>query len=74
MQRVSWTDCNYNERKPSMKTILAIQLAIVLVGGTGWIWNIVKILGSDFGTITGMLVLRVIGVFVAPLGVVLGFL
>ena len=29
---------------------------------------------SDFGTITGLLVMRVIGVFLAPLGSVLGFL
>lgn len=47
---------------------------LVLVGGTGWIWNIVKIVDCDFGTITNMLVVRVIGVFVAPLGCVLGFL
>lgn len=51
-----------------------LVVVLVLVGGTGWIWNIVKIVGSDFGTITGMLVMRVIGVFVAPLGCVLGFL
>lgn len=51
-----------------------LVVVLVLVGGTGWIWNIVKIVGSDFGMITGMLVMRVIGVFVAPLGMVLGFL
>lgn len=51
-----------------------LVVVLVLVGGTGWIWNIVKIVGSDFGAITGMLVMRVIGVFVAPLGCVLGFL
>ena len=51
-----------------------LVVVLVLVGGTGWIWNIVKIVGSDFGAITGMLAMRVIGVFVAPLGCVLGFL
>ena len=51
-----------------------LVVVLVLVGGTGWIWNVVKIVGSDFGAITGMLVMRVIGVFVAPLGCVLGFL
>ena len=51
-----------------------LVVVLILVGGTGWIWNIVKIVGSDFGAITGMLVMRVIGVFVAPLGCVLGFL
>ena len=51
-----------------------LVVVLVLVGGTGWIWNVVKIVGSDFGAITGMLVMRVIGVFVVPLGCVLGFL
>ena len=45
-----------------------------LIGGAGWIWNIVKIVQSGFDVITGMLIARCIGVFVAPLGAVLGFL
>lgn len=40
----------------------------------GWGWNIVKIVNSDFGHITGILIVRIIGIFVAPLGVVLGYL
>ena len=55
------------------------QLALVfviaaLVGAWGWISNIIKLASMDFGGVTGMLVLRAIGVFVAPLGAVLGFL
>ena len=54
---------------------LAIVLVIVaLVGAWGWISNIIKLASMDFGGVTGMLVLRAIGVFVAPLGAVLGFL
>ena len=54
---------------------LALVLLIVaLVGAWGWISNIIKLASMDFGGVTGMLVLRAIGVFVAPLGVVLGFL
>ena len=60
-------------------TLIEVSIAIFIVplviGGIwGWVWNIVKIVGSDFGTITGLLVIRVIGVFLAPLGAVLGFL
>lgn len=54
-----------------------IELFIVvlaMVGVGGWIANIVKLVGMDFGVITGMLVARVAGIFVAPLGAVLGFL
>ena len=54
---------------------LALVLLIVaLVGAWGWISNIIKLASMEFGGVTGMLVLRAIGVFVAPLGAVLGFL
>ena len=51
-------------------------LILIVVGGCGWIANIVKLVGlvGMDSTITGMMVVRVIGVFIAPLGAVLGFL
>lgn len=55
----------------------AIELSIVviaLIGLGGWIANIVKLVGSNFDPLTGMVIARAIGVFVAPLGSVLGFL
>lgn len=39
----------------------------------GWVWNIVKIVQTGFEVITGMFIARCIGVFVAPLGAVLGY-
>ena len=36
----------------------------------GWVSNIVQIAESNFDPITGLLVLRIIGIFVAPLGAV----
>jgi hypothetical protein len=48
---------------------LAILCAIVV----GWVANIVTIANSNFSEITGILVLRVVGIFIAPLGVVLGY-
>lgn len=50
-----------------------IGALVVIAGFVGWVMNIIAILHSDFGHIGGMLVLRVIGVFVAPIGAVLGF-
>lgn len=47
---------------------------MVLVGLGGWIANIVKLIGMDFGAITGMLVVRAIGIPLAPLGAVMGFI
>lgn len=56
-------------------TIIELLVAALLLGGgIGWIWNIVKIVQSGFDVFTGMLIARCIGVFVAPLGAVLGFL
>lgn len=51
--------------------LLAIVLLAPLVG---WIANIVKLVGSNFDPITGLVVARIIGIFVAPLGAVLGML
>jgi hypothetical protein len=55
----------------SLAELLVVPLAVAVAGG--WIANIVKILGADFEPITTMLVMRFIGIFVAPLGAVLGY-
>lgn len=50
-----------------------ILLVIIVVGGYGWVMNIVKLVGSDFAQITGVLVVRTVGIFMAPLGIVMGY-
>lgn len=47
--------------------------AFVLLGIGGWIANVVKLIGMLDGAVTEMFVARVVGVFVAPLGSILGF-
>jgi hypothetical protein len=49
-------------------------LVIVLLGGYGWVMNIVTLCNSEFEPITGMLVARIVGIFIAPLGIVLGYI
>ncbi len=59
-----------------MRGFTLTELLIVLfvvAGGVGWIWNIVKIASSDFA-LTGMMVLRVVGIFIAPLGAIMGYI
>jgi hypothetical protein len=51
-----------------------LLIVVCLVGLGGWIANIVKLVGSDFDPLTGLVIGRVIGVFVPPVGSVLGFL
>lgn len=49
-----------------------VTLFIAMV--TGWVMNIITIAHSNFNDITGMLVLRVVGIFMAPLGGILGYI
>lgn len=69
-----------NKKDKDMKkqlgfTIIELLIALLsLVGVGGWIANIVKLVGSNFDLLTGMVVARAIGIFVFPLGAVLGFL
>jgi hypothetical protein len=59
-------------RTTSTGAALAV-FALMLVAAGGWVANVVKLAGSSFADITGILVLRVVGIFVPPLGSVLGF-
>lgn len=46
---------------------------VFFVGCGGWIANIYKLIHTDSGVTTGMVIARCAGVIVAPLGAVLGF-
>lgn len=60
--------------KTSSNAAAIVYLGLVIAVIYGWVANIVTIAQSDLSTITGMLILRVAGIFVAPLGVVLGYI
>ena len=51
-----------------------VFVGVWILAVIGWIMNIVKLVGADFATVEGLEVARIIGVAVAPLGAVLGFL
>ena len=56
-------------------TIVEVIVGLfLLVCGVGWVWNIVRLVGMDFDHITGVLVVRAIGIFVPPLGAVMGYI
>lgn len=65
-----------------MKTTLSDRLSIasifgflaLLIGGViGWVLNIVALVGMET-VLSGLGVLRIIGIFLAPIGAVLGFI
>ena len=51
-----------------------VWVVLLLVGVGGWIANIVKLCGMNFDHITGLLVVRAVGIVAAPLGAVMGYL
>jgi prepilin-type N-terminal cleavage/methylation domain-containing protein len=51
----------------------AIVVLVILVGGWGWIWNIVKLISMNLDPITGLLIVRAIGIFVPPVGAIVGY-
>jgi hypothetical protein len=50
--------------------IIGLWLAAV----AGWVMNIITIAHSSFTPLEGLLVLRIVGIFVAPLGAILGWI
>ena len=49
-------------------------LVIVVGGGIGWVWNIIKLVEMSMDPITGLLIVRAIGIFVFPVGMVVGYI
>lgn len=55
-------------------TAALIWLAVVVLGVIGWVMNIITIFGTDHILDTGKGILRVVGIFVPPLGAIMGWL
>jgi hypothetical protein len=57
-----------------MGLMLALGIILIwLAGIVGWVLNIISIATGTFTPLTPLMVLRLIGIFVAPLGSVLGY-
>lgn len=50
-----------------------VVLAVIFFGIAGWVMNIAEILATASDPITAMFILRCVGIFVAPLGAILGY-
>lgn len=58
--------------KLSMTTFAAFA-AVILAGVAGWLMNIFAIVSAVSEPITAMFILRCVGIFIAPLGAILGY-
>jgi hypothetical protein len=61
-------------RQGSAGLFILIWLTLAIVCAYGWIHNIVVVVHHINEPISGMFILRVAGIPVAPLGVVLGYI
>lgn len=61
-----------NKRQGGYTVVELLILIVYVAGAVGWIANLVKLIGIIDGGITGMMILRAIGVFLVPLGAILG--
>lgn len=54
---------------------VTLVLSLVIVGAVigGWIANVVKFIGMLGGDVSAMFIARIVGIFAAPLGVILGY-
>ena len=50
-----------------------VFLAVIAAAVVGWIMNVIEIVQTVSDPITGMFILRCVGIVVAPLGAVLGY-
>lgn len=55
---------------PSIQ-LFGLILFIALAGG--WVANLAKLIGMLDGSVTTMFIIRIVGVFAAPIGAVIGY-
>ena len=63
-----------NKYQRGYTSIALIIPILYLLGIIGWVANIVQIVNSISNEITLLLILKCIGIVVAPLGVILGWI
>jgi len=56
-----------------MKVLSAVYVLVLAVVAYGWVMNIVELLVRADEMSIGVLIVRAIGIFVAPLGAVMGY-
>lgn len=65
--------CVYNMENKLVFSFYCGVLAIALALFIGWILNLIEIIATFSGPLTGMLIARLVGVLTLPLGGVLGY-
>lgn len=59
----------------SFEVLVILVYCLFFLGGSiGWVHNVIVVAHSDFSSIDGMTVVRVIGIPVAPVGAIVGWI
>lgn len=62
------------KQKKNSVILLLVYLLVVAVCCIGWIMNIINLFNTKNLEISGVIILQIVGIFLAPLGVVMGYL
>lgn len=62
------------KKKGSATIVYMVWFATIVGGSIGWVLNVVKMFGALADPLTAMFIARVVGIFCAPLGAILGYL
>ena len=57
-----------------MRGLILVWEGLVIAGVAGWVMNISQVIGMADAGVTGLFVLKCVGIAVAPLGAVLGWI
>ena len=58
----------------AVELIVGVFIFIIVPAAIwGWVLNIAKLVGMNLDPITGLLIVRAIGIFVPPVGAVVGY-
>lgn len=62
------------KQKKNSGILLLVYLLVVAVCCIGWIMNIINLFNTKNFELSGVIILQIVGIFLAPLGVVMGYL
>tara|TARA_R110002020_G_scaffold210667_2_gene416858 strand:+ start:694 stop:891 length:198 start_codon:yes stop_codon:yes gene_type:complete len=51
----------------------ALIVITMILAAIGWVRNVIQLFTSTFDPLTGEIVLKIVGIFIAPLGAIMGW-
>lgn len=52
---------------------LLVYVSVTIIGALGWVFNIIKLCSMD-SSHPGLFVVRIVGIFIPPVGAIMGWL